>query len=75
MKKVVNLRAEYQKIKDLSARKEIAKEEFDAWHGYLEGRKEDLPKPEYDIEPQYLSFIKENFDRFKDRKTHKIPSD
>jgi len=75
LKKVVNFRAEYHKIKDLSARKELAKEEFDAWNGYLEGRKQDLPMPDYDIEPKHLSYIKENFDRFKDRKTHRIPSE
>lgn len=39
MKKLVNYRVEYPKMKDINARKELAKEEFDAWYGYLEGRK------------------------------------
>jgi hypothetical protein len=43
----------------------MAKEEFDAWHEYFEGRREDLPKPDFDIEQHNLSLIKENFDRFK----------
>ena len=50
MKKVINFRVEYPKIKDIQGRKELAKEEFDAWLNYLNGRKEDLPRPEYDIE-------------------------
>jgi hypothetical protein len=35
MKKVVNYRVEFPKMKDFSARKELAKEELDAWVGYL----------------------------------------
>lgn len=43
----------------------MAKEEFDAWYNYLQARKEDLPKPDYEIDPKDLSMIRENFDRFK----------
>ena len=45
----------------------MAKEEFDAWYEYLQGRKEDLPKPEFEIEQKDLSQVRENFDRFKVR--------
>lgn len=65
LKKVVNYRVEFQKMKDTSARKELAKEEFDAWFNYLNGRKQDMPMPDYDINAKDLSLIKENFDRFK----------
>ncbi|CDW79293.1 UNKNOWN [Stylonychia lemnae] len=75
LKKVVNYRVEFQKMKDSSARKELAKEEFDAWMNYLNGRKQDMPMPDYDINQKDLSLLKENFDRFKDRKTHRIASD
>ena len=53
----------------------MAKEEIDAWTGYLEARKSDLPRPEYAIDEKELSLLKENFDRFKDRKTHAIKSE
>ena len=69
------LRKEFPKTKDVSARKQIAKEEFDAWTGYLEVRKEQLPKPDYHIDEKDLSLVRENFDRFKDRKTHAIKSE
>jgi hypothetical protein len=43
----------------------MAKEEFDAWNGYLQARKEDLPKPDFEIEQKDYSQVKEDFDRFK----------
>lgn len=52
----------------------MAKEEFDAWTGYLAARENELPHPDFAIEEKDLSLLKENFDRFKDRKTHKILS-
>ena len=39
---VVPLRTTFRKEKDLSARKEMAKTEFDAWNNYLEVRKFDV---------------------------------
>lgn len=72
LNKVVPLRKEFPKTKDVSARKQIAKEEFDAWNQYLEVRKEQLPKPDYEIDQKDFSMIKEHFDRQKDRKTHGI---
>ena len=39
---VVPLRKAYRKEKDLEARKQMAKEEFDHWHGYLKSRKEEI---------------------------------
>jgi len=39
---VVPLRTTFRKEKDLSARKEMAKTEFDAWNNYLEIRKFDV---------------------------------
>lgn len=65
MKKVVQFRKEFPKIKDLEGRKQIAKEEFDTWYRYLQDRENDLPKPDYEIDPKDFSLIKENFDRFK----------
>lgn len=50
----------------------MAKEEFDAWYGYLEARKEDLPKPDFEIDAKDLSLVKENFDRFKVRNNNYI---
>ena len=47
----------------MTARKQIAKEEFDAWNGYLEVRRGSLPKPDYEIEQKDYSLIKEHFDR------------
>jgi hypothetical protein len=41
----------------------MAKEEFDAWNGYLELRRATLPKPDYEIEQKDFSMIKEHFDR------------
>jgi hypothetical protein len=60
---VVPLRKEFPKAKDVSARKQIAKEEYDAWNGYLELRRTTLPKPDYEIEQKDFSMIKEHFDR------------
>ena len=51
--KVVPLRTEFRKLKDLSARKEMAKSEFDAWNQYLEIRKYDITQ---------LKSIKANLD-------------
>jgi hypothetical protein len=39
---VVPLRTSFRKEKDISARKEMAKTEFDAWNSYLEIRKFDV---------------------------------
>jgi hypothetical protein len=65
MKKLVQYRTEFPKIKDVEGRKQIAKEEFDAWFGYLEARREDMPKPEYEIDSKNLGLLRDNFDRFK----------
>lgn len=76
MKKLVLIRKEFPKTKDVQARKQMAKEEFDAWFEYLQSRKEDLPKSDFEIDEKNLSLIKENFDRFKVTKkllvTHNI---
>lgn len=40
--KVVPLRESFRKEKDNSARKEMAKSEFDSWNEYLEIRKYDI---------------------------------
>jgi hypothetical protein len=37
----------------------MAKEEFDAWNGYLQSRKEDLPMPDYEIEEKDYTLLKE----------------
>ena len=58
-------RNEFPRITDLEGRKQMAKEEFDAWDNYLQERKQDLPKPDFEIEDKDLSLVKENFDRFK----------
>ena len=63
LKKLVPIRAEFPKSKDVTARKQMAKEEFDAWYGYLEARKLDLPKPDFEIDQKDFSMIKEHFDR------------
>lgn len=39
---VVPLRTQFRKEKDNSARKQIAKTEFDAWNSYLEARKGEI---------------------------------
>lgn len=53
----------------------MAKEEFEAWNGYMELRRAVLPKPDFAIDEKELSLLKENFDRFKDRKTHSIKAE
>mmetsp|Transcript_33028 Transcript_33028/g.32167 ORF Transcript_33028/g.32167 Transcript_33028/m.32167 type:complete len:99 (-) Transcript_33028:425-721(-) len=73
MKKVMQIRQEYPVEKSINVRKALAKEELDAWVNYLEERKQDLSK-DYQIEPKVNALLKENFDRFKDRKTHQLPS-
>ena len=65
LKTVMPLRREFPKVKDMDARKQMAKAEFDAWYKYLQERKQDLPKPDYEMDPKDLSQVKENFDRFK----------
>lgn len=75
MGKLLPIRKEFPKTKDFLARKQMAKEEFDAWHAYLESRKLVLPKPEFEIDEKNLSLLRENFDRFKDRKTHAVKSE
>lgn len=35
MKKMVQFRKEFPKCNDREARKQMAKEEFDAWYGYM----------------------------------------
>jgi hypothetical protein len=37
-------------MKDVQARREMAKEEFDAWNGYLEARQHELPAPDFQID-------------------------
>lgn len=71
---ITPIRKEWGKTKDLEGRKQMAKEEFDAWNGYLEARKSDLPKPDFVIDDKDLSLLRDNFDRFKDRKTHAVKS-
>lgn len=61
--------------KEVEARRQIAKEEFDSWFNYLEARREDLPAEDYTIDEKDFSKIKENFDRFKDRKSLKLKSE
>jgi hypothetical protein len=75
MKKLILIRKEFPKTKDVSARKEMAKEELGHWTGYLEARRAALPKPEYHIDEKDLSLLRDNFDRFKDRKTHAVKSE
>ncbi len=75
MKKLVLIRKEFPKTKDVSARKEMAKEELSHWAGYLEARRAALPKPDYHIDEKDLSLLRDNFDRFKDRKTHAVKSE
>ena len=76
MAKVLPIRKEFPKSKDFTARKQMAKEEFDAWNAYLEGRKEELKSnTDFQIDQKDLSLLKENFDRFKDRKTHAVKSE
>lgn len=65
MKKVVPLRTEFTKIKDSEGRKQMAKEEFDAWHNYLLERKADLPSPDFVFEEKDKSIVREIFDRNK----------
>ena len=65
MKKLLPLRVEFPEAKDSESRKEMAKEEFDAWQQYIKQRKSELPQPDFAIEPKDFSLIKENFDRFK----------
>lgn len=43
---VVPLRRQYRRERDLSARKEMAKQELDFWHGYLTARKEEIAELE-----------------------------
>jgi hypothetical protein len=50
LKKVLPIRKEFPKTKDVSARKEMAKEEFNAWNGYLEIRRSALTKPDWEID-------------------------
>jgi len=73
--KLLPLRREFPKTKEVAARKQMAKEEFDLWTGYLETRKQALPDPDYRIEDKDLSLLRENFDRFKDRKLHGVKSE
>lgn len=44
---VMPLRTSFRLVKDTSARKEIAKQEFDLWNGYLEGRKSEVAELEH----------------------------
>jgi hypothetical protein len=75
MSSLLPIRKEFPRSKDVQARKQMAKEEFDLWNGYLETRKAVLPSPDYHIEEKDLSLLRENFDRFKDRKTHAVKSE
>ena len=75
LSKVMPIRKEFPKTKDITARKQMAKEEYDAWSSYLEVRKLALPNPEFVIDEKDLSLLRENFDRFKDRKTHAVKSE
>lgn len=63
--KVVPLRKDFGKCTDKQAKIEMAKEEFQAWNGYLEKRKEELEGTEFVIPEHDYSLLKENFDRFK----------
>lgn len=65
MKKLIKYRREFPKIRDTQGRKEMAKEEFDAWHSYLIERRADLPASDFSIEPNDLSAVREIFDRCK----------
>jgi hypothetical protein len=67
MKKLVVYRKEFPLTKDITARKQLAKEEFDLWYKYLIERREDLRKPDFEIEDKDLALFKETFDRQKVR--------
>lgn len=95
---VVPLRRQYRRERDLEARKEMAKQELDFWHGYLVARKEEIAGLElkrkelednidateehhdsllhyrHSVDQADLGLLKDFFDRFKDRHTHKIPA-
>lgn len=75
MKRVVNLRVEYFKCHDKAGREQIAKEDFDHWYSFLIGRREDLPKPDWEFPLKDFLNLKETFDRHKDRKTHRLQGD
>ena len=75
LSKVLPIRKEFPKTKDITARKQMAKEEYDAWVTYQEARMQTLPTPEFVIDEKDLSLLRENFDRFKDRKTHGVKSE
>lgn len=96
---VVPLRKEYRLVKDLDARKEMAKQEFDFWHGYLNARKAEIADLEnrrkaleddveskealkdsllhysHSVKSSDQMRLKDFFDRYKDRKTHKLPAE
>lgn len=62
--------------KTLEGRKQIAAEEFSAWTGYLEHRKQFIQEehPEAKINPKTLSLLKDQFDRLKHRETLGVPA-
>lgn len=74
MKKVLPIRREFPKIKDLTARKQMAKKSSMLGTAIWKQRAV-LPKPDYHIDEKDLSLIREAFDRIKDRKTHAIKSE
>lgn len=67
--KVFPLRTSFRLVKDTSARKEIAKEEFDLWNGYLEGRKSEIAEMEHkhqikELDIDHLETLKETATHF-----------
>jgi len=58
---VVPLRTTFRREKDLSARKEMASEEYGAWSSYQEKRKEEVANLE-----QVKVVTEENLDRFEE---------
>lgn len=74
MKSVLKVRKEFPSTADVEERKKLAKEEFDSWNEYIQFRKSNLNE-DYTINEKEFAKVKENFDRFKDRRSLKIKSD
>ena len=62
IKQIVPIRRAFRLEKDISARKEMAREEVSAWNTYVEARKQqikDEDMKEFQIEEMTLSLLKE----------------
>ena len=76
-KNLTDLRQEHTQVSIVGPkRKKLAKQELDAWLGFIEKRKLMLKdNPDFTIDADTMMKLRDNYERFRDRKSARVPSE